>query len=311
MADDRPQNFWQVLTGAAGAGLETLGRSKAEEKQRALPEALSIFSTILQAERAQEARALTKIQRKEAAINVDIKGLQLQKMLELQKLGFDNPVELEEAMLRIRGEVDLEKTKSLMDMVEEETGVTTIPSGLKPFEEPRGPEELGVDAALKEAAKRGKLEELGIFPSTKSRKLPNVVKQIRDTYNKELKTWNAERRAWEKEQEPSMMEKLTDKETGEITEKEEYPVPKPTLAEIYETYYRDYIIAQGLDSDSVETALDIGGNGQDLIGPPTPEAYDLKAIEAWAEKEIEGWDKLDSLTKQQVREQRRQELLGH
>lgn len=162
MANDRPQNFLQVLTGAAGTGLETLGKHKAEEKQRALPEALSIFSAMLEAERAQEARALNKIRREEAAINVDIKGLQFEKMLELQALGFDNPVKLQEALLKIGAEVDLEKTKSLMDMVEEEAGITTIPSGLKAYEEPRGPEDLGIDAALREAAKRGKLEELGI-----------------------------------------------------------------------------------------------------------------------------------------------------
>lgn len=164
MAEDRPRNFLQVLTGAAGAGLETLGKAKAAEKQRALPEALSIFSAMLEAERAQEQRALNRIRRKEATIDVEIKGSQLQRILKLQTLGLDNPLELEKALQDIRAEGELEKTRSLMEMVEEETGVTTIPSGLKAMEEPRGPEELGVDAAIREAAKRGKLGELG-FPS--------------------------------------------------------------------------------------------------------------------------------------------------
>ena len=138
MAEDRPRNFLQVLTGAAGAGLETLGKSKAAEKQRALPEALSIFSAMLEAERAQEARALNRIRRKEATIDVDIKGTQLQRILKLQTLGLDNPLELEKALQDIRAEGELEKTRSLMEMVEEETGVETIPSGLKPVQEPRG-----------------------------------------------------------------------------------------------------------------------------------------------------------------------------
>lgn len=131
MPEDRPRNFLQVLTGAAGAGLETLGKAKAAEKQRALPEALSIFSAMLEAERAQEARALNRIRRKEATIDVDIKGLQLQRILKLQTLGLDNPLELEKALEDIRAEGELQKTRSLMEMVEEETGVTTIPSGLK------------------------------------------------------------------------------------------------------------------------------------------------------------------------------------
>lgn len=131
MPEDRPRNFLQVLTGAAGAGLETLGKAKAVEKQRALPEALSIFSAMLEAERAQEARALNRIRRKEATIDVEIKGSQLQKILKLQALGLDNPLELEKALQDIRAEGELEKTRSLMEMVEEETGVTTIPSGLK------------------------------------------------------------------------------------------------------------------------------------------------------------------------------------
>jgi len=137
MANDRPQNLLQVLTGAAGKGLEAVGTAKAEEKRRAVPEALSIFNAMLMAEKEQEDRALRKIERKEANINVKIKGLQLQKVMELQKLGFDNPLQLEEALRGIKDEAELEHTKNLMEMVEEETGITTIPSGLKVPRQPK------------------------------------------------------------------------------------------------------------------------------------------------------------------------------
>lgn len=307
-----PENVAEVFLGSAGQALEQIGQMYPQHQAGKRQALLNAFSMQMKVEAADTEKALAGERMSHLAALTRLADLRGEEVI-AKTANFLPEIEELEAKSRLKRE-ELEHSMGLGGEAVSAPGEpgegVVIPSGVKVWERPTpevSPEEKGIAAAETEAAKTRRLQEIGV--PTRTGKFPNVVKQIRDTYNKELKTWNAERRAWEKEQEPSMMEKLTDKASGEIAEKEEYPVPKPTLAEVYETYYRDYIIAQGLDSDSVATALGIGKDGQDLIGPPTPEAYDLKAIEAWANREIEGWDKLDALTKQKVREQRRQELL--
>ena len=112
-------------------------------------------------------------------------------------------------------------------------------------------------------------EKLAGKPSMRQSRIPpNIAQQTRSAYGTALGKWEGGKRAWDKAQAPSTAEAIL----GEASVAKPYTEPQPTLGGIYDSSYRDYAVARGLDPDSIANVLGLGGQREGFIGPQTPEA---------------------------------------